>query len=147
MSGPLDAATRRRVASELVSAQAGTTGVLRVSIDGDCMAPHFRAGEQLRIERGARLLPGDVMVYRRADDSLVAHRYLGTRPSRRGFAALCKADNASEADCAVAWDRVVGRADVNVAWRSRARAIADFTAALARDLRRLSRPVGAWSKR
>ena len=77
---------------------------------GNCMAGSFPDGAELLIERRALYLPGDVVVYARGDDTLVAHRLLGYLPGRGGWRILTRADNTLKADQPAALSRVVGRA-------------------------------------
>jgi hypothetical protein len=85
-------------------------GGLTLRALGNCMAGTFPDGAQLLIERRALYLPGDVVVYARGDDTLVAHRLLGYLPGREGWRVLTRADNIAKADQPTALSRVVGRA-------------------------------------
>ena len=83
-------------------------GGLVIRASGDCMTGTFADGAELRIERKTLYLPGDVVIYARDDDTLVAHRLLGYLPGRRGWRVLTQADNAPRADHPAVFSRVLG---------------------------------------
>ncbi len=84
-------------------------GGLTLRASGDCMVGTFPDGAELLIKRRTLYLPGDVVVYARGDDTLVAHRLLGYVPGRNGLSVLTRADNANKADPPAALSRVLGR--------------------------------------
>ncbi len=73
--------------------------------------------------------PGDVVVTARAFNYQV-HRVLGYRPSRRGWALITQADDSLVPDPAVVTSRILGRVEVPIAVRDRARAIRRYGKAL-----------------
>lgn len=93
------------------------------------MAPVIDDGALVFATPRRLYLPGDVVVTARAFN-YQAHRVLGYRPSRKGWALITQADDSPEADPAVLASRVVGRIQVPVGLRDRARAIRRYGKAL-----------------
>ncbi len=107
---------------------------LRVTIAGACMAPGIVAGSTLEVAPARRYWPGDVIVFRRGDGRLVAHRVIGVRPGRPAR-LLTQADAAVAADSALCAADVIGRARVAVSLRDRVKAVAAFARLAASRLR------------
>ena len=83
-------------------------GGLVVRASGDCMSGTFPDGAKLLLKRKSLYMAGDVIVYARGDDTLVAHRLLGYLPGPSGWRVLTRADNAIKADHPAAISRVLG---------------------------------------
>jgi hypothetical protein len=98
---------------------------LRVTIAGGCMMPGIAQGSTLEVAAARVYWPGDVIVFRRGDGQLVAHRFIGLRPGRPAR-LFTQADAARTADSALAATDVVGRARVAVSVRDRLKAMAAF---------------------
>jgi hypothetical protein len=113
---------------------------VEVCVRGDCMAPHFADGDRVRVAAARIYWPGDVVVFRAPDGRLVAHRLLGYRPWRDGFALVTRGDACIAHDSPVPTSAVLGRIDaVRPSLRKRAVAILGF---LGLCLRRLPGRLG-----
>ncbi|HEX6904309.1 MAG TPA: S24/S26 family peptidase [Thermoanaerobaculia bacterium] len=81
-----------------------------IIIRGDCMAPGIRDGDRIRVFPGRFYWPGDVVVFRGADDRLTAHRLLGYRPGAGGLLLVTRGDSCAVHDTPVPLAAVLGRA-------------------------------------
>jgi len=97
---------------------------LRVTIAGGCMKPGIADGTTLEVAAASVYWPGDVVVFRRGDGRLVAHRVIGARPGRWLFT---QADTGAAPDSAVHPADIVGRALVKVTAGDRVRAFTAFS--------------------
>jgi len=86
-------------------------GALTLRVSGSCMPGAFADGAKITVQQRRFYLPGDVLVYARADDVLVAHRLLGYLPGLAGWRVLTKADDSRKADHPAALARVLGRVE------------------------------------
>ena len=89
--------------------QLSSDGPLTLDVDGDCMTGSLSHGSQVQIERRRFYWPGDIVVYGRGDERLVAHRFLGYIPGRRGLCVVTRADGATGADAPVVVGRILGK--------------------------------------
>lgn len=105
---------------------------LRVTIAGGCMTPGIAAGMTLEVAAARVYWPGDVIVFRRGDGRLVAHRVIGARPGKWLFT---QADASAAPDSAVNPADIVGRALVKVTAGDRVRAFTAFARLAASRLR------------
>ena len=53
------------------------------------------AGSDVRLEGDRLYWPGDIVAFKRGDDEVVSHRFLGYLPGRRGWRVITRADNAN----------------------------------------------------
>ena len=83
-------------------------GEITLRTRGDCMTDTFPDSSELIIKNRGLYSPGDVVVFARRDDALVAHRLLGYLPGHSGLRVLTRADNTHKADAPVALSRVLG---------------------------------------
>ena len=105
---------------------------LRVTIAGGCMTPGIADGTTLEVAPARVYWPGDVIVFRRGDGRLVAHRVIGFRPGKWLFT---QADGSAAPDSAVNPADIVGRALVEVSLADRAKALTAFARLAASRLR------------
>jgi hypothetical protein len=105
---------------------------LRVTIAGGCMAPGIADGATLEVAPASFYWPGEVIVFRRGDGRLVAHRVIGFRLGKWLFT---QADASAAPDSVVKPADVVGRALVKVSIADRARSLAAFARLAASRLR------------
>lgn len=96
------------------------------------MTPGIAAGTTLEVAPARLYWPGDVIVFRRRDGRLVAHRVIGARPGRWLFT---QADASVAPDSAVHPADIVGRALVEVSLANRAKALIAFARLAALRLR------------
>ncbi len=82
---------------------------MTLEVNGHCMAGSLPHGSRVRIERQAWYLTGDIVLYGRADNRLVVHRFLGYVPGHRGWRGVTRADNECRADSPVPLERLVGK--------------------------------------
>ncbi len=108
-------------------------GPVRVQIRGGCMAPIVSDGDSVDVKRSPFYVPGDILAARTRDGRLVAHRFLGYVPTRRGIALAMQADHSLTADGLVRGDDVLGKVvSQTPASTDRVRAAARFVRLLAR---------------
>ncbi len=112
-----------------------TGGEFRMHINGNCMSPAIKHGDEATVRRSTFYFPGDVIVFR-TNRSFVAHRVLGWIPSRRGIGLLTKGDHCERHDGVIDRSRVLGRLDAHVAPADRLRALFAFMAVTLRRLLR-----------
>jgi hypothetical protein len=86
-------------------------GPVEVVVRGDCMAPLLADGDRVRIAAARCYWPGDVLVFRAPDGSLLAHRLLGYRPWAGGLALVTRGDACAVHDAPVPLAAVLGRAE------------------------------------
>lgn len=84
-------------------------GPLTLDVSGDCMTGSIAHGSQVQIERQTWYLPGDIVVYGRGDDHLLAHRFLGYVRGRTGWLGITQADNTRISDSPVGVERILGK--------------------------------------
>jgi hypothetical protein len=75
------------------------------------MAPDIPAGAAVEVVATRMPLPGDVVLYRHADGTLLAHRVIGYRRVAGRLHLLAQADAADAADPAVPLAAVLGRVE------------------------------------
>ena len=73
-------------------------GPLTVHVTGGCMQGSIPQGTQVRLAHHHLYWPGDIVAFRRGNDDVVSHRFLGYLPGRRGWRVITRADNAHRAD-------------------------------------------------
>lgn len=96
-------------ASDLPLEQFLDEGNLTLQISGQCMQPLLANGATIEVGLGP-YWPGDLLTVRRADGSLVTHRFLGYGMSRQWRrVALLRADEARRADPLVPLAHILGR--------------------------------------
>jgi hypothetical protein len=108
LSTPPAAAPRRPVVDRAL-AEALRQEPLRLPLRRDCMAPDIPAGAAVEVVATRMPLPGDVVLYRHADGTLLAHRVIGYRRVAGRLHLLAQADAAAAADPSVPLAAVVGR--------------------------------------
>lgn len=84
-------------------------GPVTVQVTGACMRGAIPQGNDVRLERNALYWPGDIVTFRRRNDEMVSHRFLGYLKGRSGWLALTLADNAKLSDSPVSLGDVLGR--------------------------------------
>ena len=110
-------------------------GQLPIRISGSCMMPLIKDGTQVEVSRQKLYWPGDILVKRLLNGQLIAHRFIGCYPRKGKFKYVTRADNASNADGAVAAIQIIGRvsggdcnkAAFSIPLRNRIKAIGQFT--------------------
>jgi phage repressor protein C with HTH and peptisase S24 domain len=105
---------------------------LRVTIAGGCMTPGIADGTTLEVAPARVYWPGDVIVFRRADGRLVAHRVIGFRPGKWLFT---QADASTAPDSVVNPADILGRGLLKVSVVDRVKALAAFARLAASRLR------------
>ena len=81
---------------------------ISVRVSGDCMAPLLRDGVRIEIRARRLYLPGDLIAFAGARDTLFVHRFLGYAWARR-WVLLTQADSAPHRDAPLDPLRVLGR--------------------------------------
>lgn len=84
-------------------------GSLTVQVTGSCMDTAISPGSDLRLENSNRYYPGDIIAYKRGNEELVSHRFLGYVRDRSGWRVITRADSADRADAPAAIRNVLGR--------------------------------------
>ena len=128
-------------------------GPLTVQVTGSCMNRAVPAGSDVRLESNKFYWPGDILAFKRGDEQIVSHRFLGYLPGRNGWLLITRADNVKQADSPVALRHALGRVThVNGCLfrprtmdRVRAQA-AWFPAVMGAVVKRLRRPAAAMEK-
>ena len=99
MPGKLDTALRQMAADTPLS----------LHIQGDCMSPLILDGARVRISRQRFYLPGDILVFRAANNRLTAHRLLFFFPGRDGIYCVTRSDMGTIPDKPVQLEQIIGR--------------------------------------
>lgn len=84
-------------------------GPLTVQVTGSCMNRSVAAASDVRLEESMFYWPGDIIAFKRGEEQLVSHRFLGYLPGRSGCLLITRADNAQKPDSPVARKHVLGR--------------------------------------
>ena len=84
-------------------------GPLTVVVNGDCMQRTIPRGARLRLENRRIYWPGDAVAFKRGDDQIVCHRFLGYLLTRRGWCVITRAENSKRADMPVYARHVLGK--------------------------------------
>jgi len=108
---------------------------VKVRISGICMIPLINDGADIQVSRQRIYLPGDILIKRTHDGRLVAHRLIGCYPRKGGLHYVTRADNAGNADAAIAASQIIGKltggdcdsAAIVIPVTSRIKALAQFT--------------------
>ena len=108
-------------------------GPLTLEVAGDCMQPVLARGARLGVERGSWFLPGDLVVFSRAESDVVTHRFLGYLPGSRGVRLVTRADRADMVDAPITPNQVLGRVVHVYGYRHRP------------GLRRRARSAASWA--
>lgn len=117
-------------------------GQLPIRISGSCMMPLINDGALVEVSRQKLYWPGDILVKRLLNGQLIAHRFIGCYPRKGKFNYVTRADNASNADGAVAATQIIGRvsgggcekAACSIPFRYRLRAVGHFSSFLTKRL-------------
>ena len=107
---------------------------ITLRVRGACMAPLLPDHAAVEVRARRWYLPGDVIVYAAWDETLTAHRVIGSYRKNGRWKILTQADAATRADAAVTTDRIIGAvvggqcADAiqRIPMTSRARALTRF---------------------
>lgn len=111
-------------------------GPVEVVVRGDCMAPLLADGERVRVRAARVYWPGDVLVFRTADERLLAHRLLGWRYHAGSLALVTRGDACVVHDAPVPPTAVLGRiAAVRPGLPMRVRSLLRFLGLALRRLR------------
>ncbi len=84
-------------------------GPMTVQLTGVCMQSAIPANSDVRLEKKSIYWPGDIIAFRRGDDEVVSHRFLGYLPGRKCWRVITRADSAGAADGPVPVKDVLGR--------------------------------------
>ncbi len=101
---------------------------LNIRVSGNCMEPVLEDGQQVRIRRKGRYLPGDILVFVDSKERLMAHRLLGSFRRQGQLRHVTRADNGDRADQSIAADQVLGAVMLKVPLHQRLRCAAGFLA-------------------
>lgn len=82
---------------------------LAITVRGNCMRPLLADGERVRVRRGRRYWPGDVLAVRTGQDHLALHRMLGLYRRQGQWRYLTRGDDSHRADPATPAERVLGK--------------------------------------
>ena len=111
--------------------QLARDGAIVLRIRGDCMAPRLCDGADVTVRAAAHYWPGDILACAPAGHPVAVHRLLGWRPQRwtrpwRDWRVWTQGDRTTMPDAPLAADRVLGKVEIAVGWRDRARAVRAF---------------------
>jgi hypothetical protein len=85
-----------------------------ININGRCMHPILKSGEQVEVFPSAHYFAGDIVVFEHPLLGLTAHRLLGLTLSTRGLRYMTRADSTGKIDCMLAPHKILGRLDKNL---------------------------------
>ncbi|MGB5705543.1 MAG: S24/S26 family peptidase [Arenicellales bacterium] len=82
-------------------------------VRGQCMVPVICCGAEVVVTRKKNYLPGDIIVFRSRDGTLLAHRLLAIYRKDGIWKALAKPDRSERSDAAVAVRDILGHIRVS----------------------------------